>query len=272
MPATAKEQPEQQRYSPTSGRRQYWIQDAVESGEAIAAMFLVAPQAWNDLVRIDKDSEVFEVGDLWFGLANYGTEEEEQSGAGSSESRFSFDTTGANEHITASKATVGAFAAAGEAAAVGDNGNLIGVGDGENAEGVDVPVPRLGFTVTKEFAIGSGTSDFIKALAKIGVNDGAVTITTDSGITIAANTGELLYMGATGGDKGAKLVVAYQVSFSPNVVGRSIGTIAGINAGGHEYVWTRNRHVVEQQRLTLKPLVAYVEQVFDLIDFSGLGL
>lgn len=273
---TAREQVEQQRADANSGRKQYWIDDAADIEEARDAVLATAEATWDigggtTLVLLPESCEAFEIGEEWFGVAHYGTEDDQQS-TGGGETSFSFDTTGATEHIVASKATVGAFAAAGEAANVADNGNLIGVGDGENVEGVDIPVPKLGFTVTKSFPISQATGAYIKTLATVGVNADAATITTDDGVTIEGEAGELLYFGAVGGAKNGKLEVQFLLGFSPNIANRTIGDIAGITAKGWEYIWARRRHVVVNNRLTVKPIAAYVEQVFDPIDFAALGI
>lgn len=272
---TAHEQAEHQRFDASSGRRQYWIDGAADIDEARTTLLAEADTTWEaggaTLVLLPEACEVFEIGDEWFGVANYGTEEDVQP-TGAGETSFSFDTTGATEHIIASKATVGAFAAADEAANVADNGNLIGVGDGENVEGVDVPVAKLGFTVTRSFPIGQATGAYIKALATVGVNNASVSITTDDGVTIEGDTGEILYFGSTGGAKNGRLEVQFLLAFSPNVTGRAIGGIAGIAAKGWEYIWVRRKHVVVQNRLTVKPVAAYVERVFDLIDFDALEI
>lgn len=278
MPVTVDEQPDKQVFGST-GRRQYYIRDATTMDEARTALLASAdaPATWEaggrTLYRDDDQCEAFEMGNqVWFGVAHY-VDQEDATGGGGGDSLFSFDTTGATEHIIASLAT-DAF---GPNTADADNDSLINVVIDDGApkvEGVDITVGKLGFTVTKRFDVSAVTSAYIDTLAELTgtTNDDAITITTDDGIEVDALAGELLFFGATGGVRNGQVEIVFYFGKSPNVA-RTIGGIA-FTAFGWDYVWVRYgpTKVAGLKVMGANALAVYVETVYSSADFDLLTL
>ena len=198
-------------------------------------------------------------------------QEQEESEIGSV--RIRGTTKGGTQHVVASLATVGAY---GNGAAVGDNGNLVGV-TAEGAEGVDISVPVFNFTVAKVWP-KTGLPNLGGIYGLTAKTNSAGFTVTDSvtGLTITLNAGECLFLGADFGDARADGGVEFTYEFSalPNRTGLSVGDIGGISKKGWEYLWVRYEpaEVGGLKVLGQKPRAVYVERVYDAGNFAGLGL
>lgn len=87
--------------------------------------------------------------------------------------------------------------------------------------------------------------------------------------------GEVLFLGASGSKRGQDdWEIAYKFAASPNVLGLSVGDIAGIAKRGWDYLWIRYADIEDTaaKMLVKRPLAVYVEQVYPYRDFSGLGI
>ncbi len=85
--------------------------------------------------------------------------------------------------------------------------------------------------------------------------------------------GEVLFLGASGSQRGADdWEITYRFAASPNVTGLAVGPISGINKKGWEYLWVRYADAEDQNVLVKQPIAAYVEQVYELGNFSTLGI
>ena len=87
--------------------------------------------------------------------------------------------------------------------------------------------------------------------------------------------GECLFLGASGSMRGGgDWEITFRFAASPNVTGLSIGPIFGIDKKGWEYLWVRYADVEDEdaKMLVKRPISAYVEQVYNLTNFAGLGI
>ena len=66
--------------------------------------------------------------------------------------------------------------------------------------------------------------------------------------------------------------ITYRFAASPNVTGLAVGPITGIAKKGWEYLWVRYADAEDEHVLVKRPIAAYVEQVYELGNFAGLGI
>ena len=90
--------------------------------------------------------------------------------------------------------------------------------------------------------------------------------------------GEVLFLGASGSRRGTDPDDDWEITFrfaaSPNASGISVGSISGISKKGWEYLWVMYGKLDDSDTGTMKalPSVVYVERLYDLKDFSELGI
>jgi hypothetical protein len=192
----------------------------------------------------------------------------------------SFDTSGGTQHITQCQ-TIGSGASLDfekrfPAGAVNMSG-AIGV-DGDSVAGIDIVVPQLTWTENYDVPSTYVTSAYIKGVASL-----TGTVNNATFRTFAA--GEVLFMGCSGShewdsEKGdGPWSLSYKFVASPNAgAGQTmppltIGTISGINKGGHEYLWVRYESDVGGGEVLLQhPKAVYVNKVYREDNFSNLGI
>lgn len=254
------------------------------------AIRLVSPEAWNFLTRQSWQREflggVGEKG-LWEVTVLY--DRNDPKGRGTVQ--FSFDTSGGREKITQSKATVDAAVATDADGAVSrtipDCKGAIGVTD-TSIEGVEVTVPKLEFTVTCVAAAAGLPPNFIMRLkAAVGsVNDDRFTVSYKGQVLEFAEQ-ELLFLGGPGsyrgnGDWEFNLKFAASETVEDLVLGQTVDSITGepnvagvirlARKRGWEYLWVFYKEQKDSvsSRLVRLPLAAYVERVYDPINFTAL--
>lgn len=148
--------------------------------------------------------------------------------------------------------------------------SAIGVDD-NGVQGVDIVVPALTWTETYDVPHSYITSDYIKSVA-------ALTGTTNDAAFRTFDTGEVLFLGASGSQewdqqKGdGPWTLSFKFVASKNLTGQTIGSISGIEKKGHEYLWVRYESSVSNSELVKKPKYVYVNTVYREGDFSGLGI
>ena len=254
------------------------------------AIRLTSPEAWNFLTRQSWQREflggVGEKG-LWEVTVLYDRNDPKGRGA----VQFSFDTSGGKEKITQSKATIesaGASDADGSIPRnVPDCKGGIGVTD-TSIEGVNITVPKLEFTVTCVAAAANLPPNFIMRLkAAVGsVNDDHFSVTY-KGQVLEFDEQELLFLGGPGsyrgnGDWEFNLKFAASDTVEDLVLGQTVDSITGdpnvagviriARKRGWEYLWVFYKEQKDSvsSRLVRLPLAAYVERVYDPINFDAL--
>ena len=182
-----------------------------------------------------------------------------------SESQFTFDTGGGNQHLAQSLQTVGSFPAPGETAP--DFQGAIGVND-DQVQGTDITVPVYNFTETHYIDDALVTPAYKATLFSL---TGRVNNAPFKGFAV----GEVLFLGASGSKRGFDdWEITFRFAASPNVSGLSLGSITGINKEGWQYLWVRFADDEDGASSTLikKPVAAYVERVYEYGGFAGLGI
>lgn len=240
----------------------YVIRGTDDDLAAKAALEAEAPTVYDGLPR--NGVRVEPVGPmLWDGEASYTLPSFDQPDVG--ESTFSFDTGGGAQHITQSLATVASYAPPSKTAP--DFKGAIGV-TVDSVEGVDTIVPVYNFTETHVFEEAAVNDAFKSAIF---VRTGKVNSDAFRGFA----AGEVLFLGASGSQRdGGDWEITYRFAASPNATGLTVGDITGINKKGWEYLWVRYEDAEDGAALTIvkRPVAAYVERVYGLQAFAGLGI
>jgi len=195
---------------------------------------------------------------IWEVVARYDSREPDPD-----ESQYTFDTGGGTQHITQSISTVASYDSEGGTAP--NFKQAIGVST-DSVEGVDITVPVFNFTETHIIADTLVTGTYKLALFAL---TGQVNNAAFKGFA----AGEVLFLGASGSKRGTDdWEITFRFAASPNVTGLTIGDITGVAKKGWEYLWIRYADAEDEHTLVKQPVAAYVEQVYQYGDFSGLGI
>jgi len=174
---------------------------------------------------------------------------------------YSFDTSGGTFHISTSLMTIGSIPAPGTGNPPNFEG-AIGVSK-DKVQGVDIVLPKLGFSETHKFPVDTITGPFIKGLAR-------ATGRTNSDNFRTFKPGELLFLGATGQKSDTDVSVTYKFEASENMVDYKLGNVTIPRKDGHHYLWTHYTDQTDDSTGTTqnKLRAAYVEQIYDTCNFS----
>ena len=239
--------------SSTSTELLYLVQGTEDDLQVKSLVAATAPTVYDGLVR-DSFSVTPLGGGVWECTVRYVLLE--------SESQFTFDTGGGTQHITQSLQTIGGYAPPGFTAP--NFQGAMGVTT-DSVEGTDITVPVYSFTETHYISGALVTPAYKAALFFL---TGKVNGAAFKGFA----AGEVLFLGAAGSKRGTDdWEITYRFAASPNVTGLVVGPITGIVKKGWEYLWVRYADAEDQYVLVKRPIAAYVEQVYELGDFSGLG-
>lgn len=184
-----------------------------------------------------------------------------------------FDTTGGTTKVTHSIRTVNSYAPNGQTAP--NFNNAINVHDeaGVKPDGVDIPSPKLKFTVAGVLGFDVVDDEYIKALA-------AATGKTNDAPVGPYDTGELLFLGASGQTRKVSedqpgVDMKWQFEASENATDLTVAGVDGIEKGGHEYVWVRTEPATDSNgtnTMTNQVVGVYVEQVYYDTDYTQLQI
>jgi hypothetical protein len=227
---------------------------------AKSSLLSSSPTLYDGLVRQSAHIEPVGPG-LWDGLVRYGLPENQEPETG--ESSFSFDTGGGNQHITQSIQTIAKY----PGGTAPDFGGAIGVTH-DNVEGVDITVPIYQFSETHYLADSVVTPAYRGTLFYL-------TGKVNNGSFRGLAPGECLFLGASGSKRGeSDWEITFRFAGSPNVAGLTVGPIGGINKKGWEYMWVRYADSEDNDAKVLvkKPVAVYIEKVYELANFSQLGI
>jgi hypothetical protein len=195
---------------------------------------------------------------------------------------FSFDFAGGTQHITNSKVTIAAYTTADTAinpahksALIGDYGNLIGVGDNGEVDGVDIDIPAFNFSVTYYKTTAEMTTYItgLYALAVAPVNNASVTLPV-GGNNLTFAKGEVRLVGMSGSYNKAtgNWEITLKFSAIKNQTGLTIGGIINIAKEGWQYIWIKYAAAIipGTKQMGKLPYAAYVEKVYEYGDMSVL--
>lgn len=136
-------------------------------------------------------------------------------------------------------------------------------------QGVDIVVPKLRLRIAGRRPSSWLTKPRLREIHRL-------TGTTNKLIWYSAfDPGEGLFLGARFRRQGGGAwECSYEFDLAPNRSNIKIGNIAGINKGGHEYLWVFERETVENNVLVrAEPFAVYVAKVYgEPQDWAGLEL
>lgn len=239
----------------TSRELLYDIVGAADEVEVETLIRSVAPLVYQNLLLRDVSAEVVG-GNVWKGPAKYVALETE----------YTFDTTGGNQKMTQSLATVSSYAPAGLTAP--DFKGAIGVSD-DRVEGVDVPTGAFTWGETHQFQDATVTYSYQRTLALLSGR------TYNSATFKGWSAGEVNFLGCSGVKRPDALwSLTFKFAASPNQTGLSVGDITGISKLGWDYLWVRYADYSDTSAAALvkRPVAAYVERVLTAADYSLLGI
>ena len=178
---------------------------------------------------------------------------------------ITFDTTGATQHVTQSKATVGNYTIPGYQPP--NFKGAIGVTK-KTVEGVDIPARSWKWQerhVLPELAVNDGYRHVL----------GLLTGTVNNIPFRGKAPGEVLFLGATDTPRDQdKREIEFQFAFSPNAFGLQIGDILVPFKRGWDYLWVRYADTEDDDASmpVKRPLSVHIEQVHDYTNFAQLGI
>lgn len=244
-----------------SVERRYIVRGTESDVDATLALQSMAPLSYNGMQRSQIDIEP--VGeDLWFGVVRY---QLKLSNPPAGTTVISFETGGGTQHVTQSRKTIARHAPPGKIAP--DFKGAIAVADGR-PEGVDAHMPIFNLRVEGILSAATVDAAYIRTLFEL-------TATTNDAQFYGYKPGELLLLGVSGSrrsDEDWRLQFAF--AGSPDAQNLAIGDIQGIAKKGWEYLWAYYEQTEDAAAkvITVKPLAAYVEQLYLEKDYTRLGI
>ena len=205
--------------------------------------------------------------DIWKIAANYPTDpENETDQEGDEVPEFSMDISGGTKHITHSKETIGSYSADENPAP--DFQRAINVDDDNQVNGVDVVNCSFTFTEKHYYTNNKMSNSFKREIASL---VGKVNNNTFR----QWETGELLFMGASGSRRGTarkdKWEVTFRFAVSMNATNIQVSDTITIPAkNGWDYLWVKYADNVKNNSLVKTIKAAYVERVYDYESFTPL--
>jgi hypothetical protein len=260
-----------------------WYLGAMVPGESLEELIshvasLVPPSFSNTDFKTLKWRPIdSSAGLAWEFEAEYSDQEEKKKEQKpDDEGEITFDSTGGREKIWYSKETSNSIAIAGQTAPDfkgGINVSKTGV------EGVDIVVPVFKFSITRSFRLAdlrldAGKSWLDQWWSYTGyVNSTELTLSY-RGISLTFKRRELLFTGVRGGQSGkenVKLTFSFEASKTGNDVSVGNGAIIVPIKRGWDYLWVDYFETTSNNALIQSPRAAYVERVYNEIDFRTLN-
>jgi hypothetical protein len=244
--------------APSSADILYVVRDAADEADVRKAAEDLTPDVYNYMPRRSTRIEERINETTWKIRVHY--EPYTLSPSGDS---FTFDTSGGTQHVTQSLATRAAYAAPGFVAP--DLMGAIGF-DGERVNGVDITVPVFSFSETHLIGASRVNMAYKSTLFTL---TGRVNSAPFRGF----DAGTVLFLGASGQERdGGQWEITYRFAVSPNRSNIAVGSIAGIAKRGWDYLTVVYADVESEGVVIKQPRFAYVDEVYEEGDLSGLGI
>lgn len=234
-----------------------WVEDPVYPGDPSHYLYR-GPLSWDQI-----GPQAWEFVATYIDAAKY----DEKSRPETGDYRISGSTTGGTAKILVSKQTIASYAPGGETA-INFKQSINVTREGE-VQGLEIVVPALKFTIDYTQPLAVITVAYSKLLEEL-------TGTVNDDTFFGRPAGEVLFLGADFSD-GIKSdpTCTYNFLRLPNIAGATIGDLTGIAKKGHEYLWVYFEETPDpsaKNRPAKRPKYAYVERVYDITDFSSLGI
>lgn len=175
----------------------------------------------------------------------------------------SFDTTGGQQHVTQSLATVGVYPGTSP-----NMGGAIGY-DGERVNGVDITTPAYTFSEQHTFSRFAVSDGYRRTLASL---TGCVNSKKFRGF----ESGEVLFKGASGTttttETGIKWQLLFHFATSPNRFNFYVGDILVKEKMGWDYLWVIYGDEINSNQLIKRPRSVYIERLYPFGNFSDLDI
>jgi hypothetical protein len=204
---------------------------------------------------------------IWKVAVSYPQDPENETDQGGDEvPEFSMDISGGTKHITHSKETIGSYSADENPAP--DFQRAINVNDDNQVDGVDIVNCSFSFTEKHYYTNSKMSNSFKRQIASL---VGKV----NSNTFRQWETGELLFMGASGSRRGTarkdKWEVTFRFAVSMNATNIHVGESITIpSKNGWDYLWVKYADNVKNNSLVKEIKAAYVERVYDYESFTPL--
>lgn len=245
--------------------RSFFIWDVYDEEQAKAMAFAKADPIYNRRLRValvnlrEVERGVWEAQFKYTKIAFDIGGSPPPDGGGQPADIVEFDTTGGIQHITTAIRQVRYGIGA------PNRQNAIGVSknNGEwTVEGVDIVIPKLMLSLTKQLSNGFVTPDYVKNLARL-------TGKTNSQPYGPYDAGELLFLGARGSNRNRNnWEIQFSVEASQNNNNFTVAPgITGVSKLGHEYLWVSYKSVKDQNRIVQQPEFGYISTVYESQDF-----
>ena len=264
MPTTVTERTAGRRLNDDTAERSYIIRGTDDEATARTDLITEAPSTIG--AKILTDAEVDEIDDsVWIGTVRYTEPGATTERLEVNDTRRSFSVSGQTVNIKQSIDTIS------RTVAIGDAPDFKGAinADGERVEGTEIIVPNYTYSVNKVIAAASIDNSY-KAI----LNNLVGKVNDESFEGTAAGESLLLEVTGTERDDGS-----YDMQFSfagnPNATSISVGGSITVAAKkGWEYLWILYERIVDvdAKALVQQPKAAYVEKVYEVGDFSDLGI
>lgn len=249
----------------------FWAKGSDDDQAIVDHVLDNAPDEWADLPRQNVHVEPIGPG-LWDIVIRCNPNSSEKRTPEPppvvGDSSYSFDTTGGTQHVSQSLATVAIYPRTGLAVAPDYQGG-IGVTD-SGVEGTDIVVRQLAYQEEHQIAVATVAGGLVAIIHSL---TGTVNNAPFKGFA----AGELLFLGASGSRRSTEdfWTITFKFAASRNVTSLAVGpTITVAAKKGWEYLWVGREETEDTgaSMLVKRPLAAYVEKVYELADFSALGI
>ena len=241
---------------------------------AANAALAVAPLAYlaNGETLVRQEANASPTGpNSWEVSVSFGPEDDEKSQQPPEAGlwHFSFDTTGGTHRITQSIETLWR----GERSQSNPAPDLRGAVnyDGGKVQGVDIPVPKLEFSITAYYAPQAVTTAFVANIARN-------TSKANSAAWLGFAAGELLFLGGNGqgeiptaaGQRVKPIPITFKFAASENRENIQVGDILVPKKDGWDYLWVRYEKIEDAGVVYPIPVHAYVEKIHERVPFAQL--
>ena len=243
-----------------SAELRYHVNGTSSDSTALSLVEAASPATYEGLFRQSWRVEPLEGGSIWEATVTYG------AGGTTGESTFQFSTTGGQQRVTQSLATVSTGVPPNHDTTP-DFARAINVTE-NSAEGVDITVPVSSFTETHYLPASAVTGAYKAVVFRL---TGRVNGSPWRGFA----AGEVLFLGAEGSRRGGgDWELSFKFAASPNVAGQTIGDCSPVDKEGWHLLWIRYEDIEDEsaRMLVKRPRAVYVEQVYEYADFTQLGI
>lgn len=241
---------------------------AADLFSAVNAATAGAPATFCGLVLVDHSLALAGLAPQtrYSGKLVYGERKRKQAG----EFEYEFKTSGGNQKVSVSKATIATFQASGVTAPT--TNQVIGLKDDGSAEGVDIHVPVFEWSETWYYPWSIVNDAFVETLHALTANVNSAPFKIAPGATQTAPAGEVLFLGTEGKVRVDTVdwAITYHFARSRNAQNIVTGPVTVSTKKGWHYAWYHTIQVVSNGSPSQQADWAKVEQLYEEEDLNHL--